>query len=527
MSLDEAQGAAARTADAADAQPETPNDTQTGDAAAAAAGAGAGAGTPAAADRSAADRPGPEPKPGGWAALRPLLLRMHFYAGLLIAPLLFLAAATGLLYAGSWQAEKIIYADELTVDRVGEAAVPLSTQVAAARHAEPEGKVVAVWPAPDAEATTRVIMEAPGLAEGETRTVFVDPYTAQVDGALTTKGDALPLRAWLSEFHASLQLGEFGRNYSELAASWLWVVALGGAALWIGRRRTRKTRLVLPDRKATGRRKTLSWHGTVGLWAALGLVALSATGLTWSKYAGENIGQLQDRLGGATPSVAASLTPGQAAGGDEHAGHVMTEDMEMPPAPQTADIGIDRAVAAAREAGATEWLQVTLPAKGQGYVVKEKDREFPVHLDTVAIDPADGRVMDVLSFSEYPLLAKLTRFGIDLHMGQTFGLANQIALAALALAVMLLIFWGYRMWWLRRPTKDRALAAGRAQPRGAWRKLPVTLLLPLAAATAAVGWFVPLLGLSLVAFLAVDMLLGALAGRRAKAEAGAGAGAAG
>ncbi|MGW7190607.1 PepSY domain-containing protein, partial [Streptomyces sp. NPDC054838] len=50
--------------------------------------------------------------PGAWAALRPLLLRMHFYAGLLMAPLLFVAAATGLLYAGSWQAEKILYADE-------------------------------------------------------------------------------------------------------------------------------------------------------------------------------------------------------------------------------------------------------------------------------------------------------------------------------------------------------------------------------------------------------------------------------
>lgn len=74
---------------------------------------------------------------GGWAALRPLLLRMHFYAGLLIAPLLFIAAATGLLYAASWQAEKIVYADELTVPRVGERALPLSTQVRAAREAEP------------------------------------------------------------------------------------------------------------------------------------------------------------------------------------------------------------------------------------------------------------------------------------------------------------------------------------------------------------------------------------------------------
>lgn len=467
------------------------------------------------------DAPAPVP-PGrrsGWADLRPLLLRLHFYAGLLIAPLLFLAATTGLLYAGSWQAEKIVYSDQLTVARVGESELTLGAQVAAAQAAEPDGKVVTVAPAPEADATTRVVMEAPGLEEGQTLTVFVDPYTAEVRGRLTTVGDALPLRAWLSEFHSSLQLGEFGRNYSELAASWLWVVALGGLALWIGRRRKRKAELILPDRTATGRRRTLSWHGVVGLWSVAGLVVLSATGLTWSKYAGENIGQLQDRLGGATPAVSAKLTPGSAAaGGDEHAGHVMTEGMEMPEPAPTADIGIDLAVETARAAGVTEYLQVTLPAQGKGYVVKEKDRQVPVHLDAVSVDPADGSVMDELRFADYPLLAKMTRFGIDLHMGQTFGLVNQLALAALAVAVMFLVFWGYRMWWLRRPTKERRLSVGRAQPRGAWRRLPVAVLLPLAAVTALVGWFVPLLGISLVAFLVLDVLIGFVAGRR-RAEA--------
>ncbi|THA51128.1 PepSY domain-containing protein [Streptomyces sp. A1136] len=458
--------------------------------------------------------------PGAWAALRPLLLRTHFYAGLLIAPLLFLAAATGLLYAGSWQVEKILYSDELTVARVGDHALPLGDQVEAAEKAAPKGEVVAVWPAPDAEATTRVIMNSPGLADDETLTVFVDPYTADVRGQLTTAGDALPLRAWLSGLHADLRLGAFGRAYSELAASWLWVVALGGLALWIGRRRARGVRLVLPDRAATGRRRTLSWHGAVGLWAAAGLVALSATGLTWSEYAGEHIGRLQDGLGGATPSVSAGLSAPHAPavagaeGGGEHAGHVMPDGMEMPPQPPTADIGIDRAVAAARAAGVTESLRVTLPAGGKGYVIKEADKQVPVHLDSVAVDPADGKVIDELRFADYPLLAKMTRFGIDLHMGLTFGIVNQLALAALAVALMFLVFWGYRMWWLRRPTKERVFSAGRAHPCGAWRKLPVTLLLPLAAVTAVVGWFVPMLGISLTAFLAVDALLGFAARRR-------------
>lgn len=49
----------------------------------------------------------------------------------------------------------------------------------------------------------------------------------------------------------------------------------------------------------------------------------------------------------------------------------------------------------------------------------------------------------------------------------------------------------------------------------------MTVLLPLAAATALVGWFVPLLGISLLVFLAADVALGFAASRR---RAGAGAG---
>lgn len=45
----------------------------------------------------------------------------------------------------------------------------------------------------------------------------------------------------------------------------------------------------------------------------------------------------------------------------------------------------------------------------------------------------------------------------------------------------------------------------------------MTMLLPLAAATALVGWFVPLLGLSLLLFLAVDLTLALVAKVRARA----------
>lgn len=447
---------------------------------------------------------------GTWSALRPLLLRLHFYAGLLIAPFLLVAALSGMLYALSFQAEKIVYRHELEVP-VGDSTVPLAEQVDAVRRAHPDGTVTAVWPAPEEGATTRVLIDSPEAPEGSSLAVFVDPYTARIRGALPSYGSsgALPLRTWLSELHRDLHLGEPGRVYSELAASWMWVIALGGLALWLGRRRAARRALFVPEGGPRSRTRTLSWHGSVGLWATAGLLALSITGLTWSTYAGENIGSVRERLGGATPTVSAALGGG-AAGGDAHEGHGAAGHQPTAPAPVGGgtDIGVDRAVRIAADSGVEGRISVVLPTEGKGYVVKETDTQYPLHLDSVAIDPSTGAVLDTLRFADYPLLAKLTRVGIDAHTGVLLGLPNQLALAALALALVLLIVWGYRMWWLRRP--------GRPVAPGAWRKVPPTLLLPLAAVTALVGWFLPLLGLSLLAFLTVDGARSLVARRRSR-----------
>ena len=468
------------------------------------------------ADPATGTNPGGPGRGSTWGAVRPLVLRLHFYAGLLVAPLLLIAATTGFLYSLSFQAEKIVYRQELRSPDSDRTA-PLSQQVEAARAAHPDGEITAVWPSSESEESTRVLMTMPDSEESTSLAVFVDPHTAQIRGELDSYGGsgALPLRAWLSELHRHLHLGDPGRIYSELAASWLWVVALGGLLLWIGRRRTSKRAMLRPDRGATGRRGTLGRHGSLGLWAAAGFLVLSATGLTWSTYAGVNIGAVQDQLGGATPVVSATLKSGEgaAAGADEHEGHgAGGADGEH----QGMDIGIDNALTAARQAGLDGPVVVKPPAEDTAYVVAQRDSQFPVRLDSVAVDPGTGLIIDELRFADYPLLAKLTRYGIDAHMGITFGVVNQLVLAAVALSLILIIVWGYRMWWQRRPLQDRTWGVGRPMPRGAWRRLPVTALLPLLAATALVGWFVPLLGISLLAFLVLDTALGFVARTRAK-----------
>ncbi|MET8556544.1 PepSY domain-containing protein [Streptomyces sp. NPDC004959] len=456
----------------------------------------------------------PAPKNGGaWSGLRPLLLRLHFYAGILIGPFLLIAAVTGLLYTATPQIESVVYRHELKVTPHGEAQ-PLAAQVEAAREAIPGGQLVSVTKGAGREDTTRVTFNVKGLPEGYSQTAFVNPYDAQVRGTLRTFGEWLPVRSWFDSLHRTLHLGDFGRNYSEIAASWLWVEVLGGLALWAGspRGRERLRKLFVPSRGPKGRKRTLSWHGAVGLWVSIGFLALSATGLTWSAHAGTNIGKIQDSLGGATPAVSTVTGRGESSDAVDDPGGPGASDPSQASAPR---IDLDEAVRIARSEGLKGKLVITPPADAKStYVVGENTRHWPEQQDSVAIDPATGKVTDKLAFDDFPVLAKLTRWGIDAHMGLLFGLANQIVLALIAVALIGMLFWGYRMWWLRRPTRASGRKVGRPPTRGAWRRVPGKVMAPLVAIGAVLAYFLPLFGLPLVCFLLVDLTLGHVRRRR-------------
>ncbi|WP_344855758.1 PepSY domain-containing protein [Amycolatopsis ultiminotia] len=420
----------------------------------------------------------PRPVAGtGWGAIRPLLLRLHFYAGVFVGPFLLIAALTGIAYVWTPQLEQAVYADELHVPAAA-GALALDRQVAIARAEVPDGAVTGVRPGPTATDTTQVVFTRPGLAPSYYYTVFVDPHTGAVRGALETygSGQALPLRGWIDTLHRSLHLGDFGRLYSELAASWLWVVTLAGVVLWLGRRRS--------ARRAQGRRRLLNRHGTVGLSVAAALLFLSATGLTWSLHAGANITDLRSSWNWTTPSVTAA-------------------------APATAgDVGWQTAREATARAGLADPVEIRPPSgAGESYVVQQVGRTWPEKQDAMTVDPGTGRVTGTLRFADYPLAAKLSRWGIDAHMGLLFGVANQIVLTVVGIAVVCLVCWGYRMWWLRRPARGGA-RFGRPPGRGAWRRVPGRVLAPVLVTGAVLAWFLPVFGVSLLAFLAVDVVLG-------------------
>ncbi|MGW3917777.1 PepSY domain-containing protein, partial [Streptomyces sp. NPDC005070] len=59
---------------------------------------------------------------------------------------------------------------------------------------------------------------------------------------------------------------------------------------------------------------------------------------------------------------------------------------------------------------------------------------------------------------------------------------------------------------------------GAPPARGAWRGMPYGVLVPGVLAVIALGWAFPLFGLPLAAFLAADLIVGAVSRRRPTTE---------
>ncbi|MER0087412.1 PepSY domain-containing protein [Corynebacterium sp. KPL3927] len=379
-----------------------------------------------------------------------------------------------------------MYHDEITATAQGSPR-SLDEQIAAAQRQHPGAAVAAVEASEDPEETTRVLFTDPDAkSPSYTHAVFVDPVDLRITGEEQQYGGsrALPLRTWLSNGHRTLWLGEPGRIYAELAASWLGALTIAGVYLWLKRRKKSQKK----------NNKALRIHARLGSWLLPGFLFLTITGLTWSMVAGSNIGKVREELNWKEPSVATSVAEASTgagvhawhAGHAGHAGHSGGEAVDN-------DVleGAQTALSTARSEGLTGVLRMTPPEQaGDAWTVREGRAAYKLRSDAVAVT-ADGRVIDRINSADWPLAARLTSWLIQLHMGTLFGIYSQVALAALALGLLVISIAGLWMWWNK--------------PR---RRLPELKITPVVVAGVVIYSIIaPLFGASLLLFFAGDWLV--------------------
>lgn len=406
---------------------------------------------------------------------RAFLHRIHVVAGILVAPLIVIATITGVAYALAPSMEKAVYREQLTATS-NLPAQPLEKQVEVAQRLHPDLPVSAVQVPEKPGQTTRVMFNDEQLKSDSYRhAVFVDPGDLSVKGDLVQYGSsaALPLRAWISEGHRRLWIdSNFGRLYSETAASWMGALALGGLWLWWDRSRRKRTQ------GTSKRAHHMRRHANVGVGISLGLLFLTVTGLTWSWVAGTDIGKLREAMDWYAPKPAVTAS-----------------------APASYDWSeADNVMAVARGEGLAGKVELTPPEAGTTWVAKEAREEWRMGIETVAVDGPTAGVVDRIHFADWPLPAKLTEWLINAHMGILFGWVNQLVLALIGVGLLAMIVRGYAMWFGR----GRGSSFGKLPTPTRWRDMDPKVAATVVVLLIAYSVVAPLFGVTLVAFVVVD-----------------------
>lgn len=439
-----------------------------------------------------------DPRPAG--GLYQAFWRWHFYAGLLVLPVLMLMALTGGVYLFKSELNEVLYRPLLNVPARAPSAPPEAWVAAAEKGLG--GKVSRLTlPA----ATGRSVALDVEQTGGRKLTAYVDPADARLLGS-TPRGGVMET---IKEIHSLELAGKAANLLVEIVAGWAIVLVATGTFLWWPRGQTGG---VVSVRSRPARR--LFWrdlHAVTGAFAGLVIVFLAATGMPWSGFWGQEVRRMTNEAGLGRPKPPAADT------GHEH--HMdMPMPMRMPAAPSGSvpwalqetgmaampgmPLSMDSIVQAVDATGLPRPYVLTFPREAGAAWTAAYMPDKVEATRTVYVDPVSGKVLDDIGYGRFGPAAKVIEWGISTHQGLQYGLINKLVMLAGCIAIWLLGLSAIVMWWKRRP-KGRLAAPPRPASRGAYLGL-VLIVVPLAA-------FYPLVGASLIAVLGLDLILRRLA----------------
>ncbi|SDD04745.1 Uncharacterized iron-regulated membrane protein [Variovorax sp. CF079] len=437
--------------------------------------------------------------------------RWHFYAGLLVLPFLIWLAITGGLYVFKAEIDGFFHRELKTVPVARGSMRPHGEVVAAALAAHP-GRLLKYTPASAATDSAEVGI---ATAQGEQLAVFVDPYCAAVLGALSDRGTV----AWtIRRLHSLKYFGPVARGAIEIAGGWAILLVLTGIYLWWPRGRSGG---VLSVR---GRpRQRVFWrdlHAVTGLVVGGALAFLAFTGMPWSVLWGAKVNQWANghnfgypagvrvqvpmstqRLGDQAPTAwsleQARLPRSAPDGHEDHAGH------GAPPQPAAAAaspqaIGLDAAIAIVEGLGIARGYTISPPRGPTGVYTASVYPDDLSQQRVINLDQYSGRRLIDMRYADYGPLGRWLEWGINVHMGQEFGVLNKVVLVVVCLAIVLLCVSAGLMWWKRRPAGGLGVPPMPADRRA---------LRAVVALLAVGGVVFPLVGASLLLMLLLDALL--------------------
>jgi uncharacterized iron-regulated membrane protein len=393
--------------------------------------------------------------------------RWHFYAGVLLAPVILIVSLSGGAYVFKREIETLLHGDVLLAGR-GVTELSLDQVVAAAEGAADPGWSTRLAEVDaDPRRSIGVFLDGPA---GAHRRLYVDQYSGRVLGEVPDQS-FFPV---VLRLHRSLFAGDLGRLVTELTASWTILLVLSGLFLWWPRagKPNRAKWFAAPRRLHY--RSLRDMHAVGGFWLAPLILLIAATGLVYTSYWGSAFGAVARAIGANEPPAPTPPSSGATA--------------PTPEAPWAGALTAARATAPGLmyTIDGSELAEGRLTVYAGGVVGPSLTR-------VLVVDPSSGEVIQQSGLRDLSPLAQLSSWNYPLHVGSVLGLPSKVVWAAASLGLALLPVTGVWMWLKRRPAGRLGVPA-RASGPIAWGFVVavVTLgcLLPLAGASLAVAWAV-------------------------------------
>lgn len=436
------------------------------------------------------------------SALYRAVWRWHFIAGLLVLPFVITLAVTGGIYLFKDEINNIAYRDLRIVAPADTEVRPASDITANALAAHPGVlKAYHPAPAPDRAAEVKILGE-----DGLKNSVFVNPYSGEVLGTLWDAGSSgSPAMYVVRKLHSLEYVGWFGNRVIEAVAGWMVLLTATGVYLWWPRGKKVGTATIKATR---GRPWWRDMHAVTGIYTAGFIVFLAMTGLPWSSVWGGYFYDSAYALGLGMPDGYWSNKPvSTVPTGDalDRTPWIM-ENQPMPVSEAAAGVpaGIDQVVATVEGLGIAPGYALNMPSGDTGVFSASVYPDDITQERVIHLDQYTGAVLYDAGLSDLGALGWAAEWGISIHMGQAWGLANQLVLLLACVAMIVMCVAGAAMWWKRRPVG--ALGVPQLPVDG---RIPRGLLVMAVAA----GVFFPLVGLTLIVLAVIEAIVH-LAGRR-------------
>ncbi|PTI48557.1 PepSY-associated TM helix domain-containing protein [Staphylococcus succinus] len=426
--------------------------------------------------------------------------RLHFYAALFITPLLITLTISGIGFLFFQEVENNVYKTEFFGNSSNQQHQTMNQAVEQVEE-KFEGFYISKVSILEEPYNNRITLDD---MAGNQRYVFLDEHNQIVADQNAKHTYANVMR----NIHSSLFTENTFINYLvELTACWTIFMIISGSYMLI------KKKLISNKSKKL---KFQKWHGILGLIIAIPLFILVLTGLPWSGFMGAKIAGIMDNSGTLGQSELAVNPPKS----DVNEIPWATRSNQQPASKETSahhgsgeipntkiqhQITIDKVIAQAKKEHITKPYSIVYPAKAEAaFTVSKGSNTGVTGLDvspydekTLYLDQYSGENLGEVKYQEYGVIGKWFTWGIPLHEGHLFGVANKVINLLICVALLVAIGLGLTSWIKRMGNRKVKLPVRVQKP------MSISLIIVLVI----LGLLMPLFGLSILVVFIIEALL--------------------